>query len=510
MPLDLRAIVRTVGGVHLTYRISEHTPVDGVAPLHEYVVDGSTDFATLLTGPVDGLRERLAAGGEAAEVTARAVFITGADGPELRELLAEHQMTAILGAGRPPGRETTDGLTTVRTSVDAQLALHARVAALIAADQAAADRLVTTGTKVLTQVARRGGATAVIAELARRIDGWAVLLDAHGQVITTAGAGGLHVDDAVAMALGRPVRVRHPGLQVHQVGSDRDLTGYLVISSRSSVTSRNRDLASQAAALFDLVLRTHDPSRTEYLGREALIGILLAGGPPAADLLHRWGVREAGLTAFQLGTRTRTIDLGRLIRRWLDELGAEHIFISESGTVRGFIPDDLAEELAARIDAFTAPGSGSVHLGLGLPAPAEMLGRSAIEARQALDSALESGRSVVRYTELPTVAFVLDALSGEATSQLAAALDGLRDTDGRHGELTETLQVFLATHGGHRASAARLGIHRQTLASRIRRIEELTGLSMEQADDRAAAWLALRALGLSAPRARGIPARPHG
>lgn len=31
----------------------------------------------------------------------------------------------------------------------------------------------------------------MIAELAHRIDGWAVLLDAHGQVVTTAGAGRL-------------------------------------------------------------------------------------------------------------------------------------------------------------------------------------------------------------------------------------------------------------------------------------------------------------------------------
>jgi purine catabolism regulator len=55
--------------------------------------------------------------------------------------------------------------------------------------------------------------------------------------------------------------------------------------------------------------------------------------------------------------------------------------------------------------------------------------------------------------------------------------------------------VFLSAHGGHRASAARLGIHRQTLVSRIRRVEDLTGLSMDRADDRAAAWLALRASG---------------
>lgn len=496
MSIDLRAVVRAVGGTCVPHRLPDYTPVDSLSTLQEYVVVGSAAFATLVTGPVDQLFDRLDSGSEAAQVTANAVFVSGADGRQLRALLEKHRMTAILGAGRTAARASTDGSTTVRASVDAQAALHARVAALIAEDQAASDRLVTTGTKVLTKVARQGGPTAVIAELAHRIDGWAVLLDAHGQPITTAGAGRLHVDDAAAVALGRPVRVRHTGLQVHQVGSDRDLTGYLVISSRSAVTSRNRDLASQAAALFDLLLRTHDPTRTERLGREALIGNLLAGGSGAATLLRRWGVREASLTAFHVGARTRTVDLERLVARWLGELGAEHIFIGESGRLRGFIPDDLSEELAARVAAFTSQGGGPVHLGLGLPAPVELLRRSAIQAGQALDSALADGRRVLRYAGLPTVELVLDSLAAESTSQLAAALDGLRDENGEHGQLTETLFVFLSSHGGHRASASRLSIHRQTLSARIKRIEDLTNLSMHRPDDRAAAWLALRALGV--------------
>lgn len=496
MTLDLRAVVRAVGGECLAHGVSDRAPVDGISRLSDYVVVGSRDFATLLTGPPEELRSRLETGGGAAEVTARAVFISTADSEELRALLDEHGMTAILGAGIRP---VDHAAASAESSRGADGALHARLAALIAEDQAAADRLVTMGTKVLTQVARRGGVTAVIAELAHRIDGWAVLLDAHGQLIASAGAGRLHIDDATAFALGRTVRVRHPGLQVHQVGSDRDLSGYLVIATRSSVISRSRDLASQSAALFDLLLRTRDPSITEHLGREALIGILLAGGAPAAALLRRWGVHETGLTAFQFGTRTRTIDPERLVARWFDELGMEHIFVGEPGRVRGFVPDALAEELASRVMAFTPLGSGTAHLGLGLPAPAELLGRSAIQAKQALDSALEDGHTVLRYTELPTVSLILGALGAESSTQLSAALDGLRDASGEHGSLTETLRVFLAENGGQRTTAARLGIHRQTLISRIQRIEDLTGLSMDRADDRAAAWLALRAIGAGLP-----------
>lgn len=479
MTLDLASVVRAVGGECVSQGVEERTPVDGLTRVSEYVVVGNPAFATLVTGPVSELRARFRAGGDGAAVLARAVFVTAEQGPALRRLLADRGMTAILGA-------EAEGA-----------ALHAQLAALIAEDQAADDRLVTAGTKVLTQVARRGGVAAAIVELAHRIDGWAVLLDADGQLIASAGAGRLHIHDAVAVALGRPVRVRHHGLQTHQVGSDRDLAGYLVIASRSSVTSRNRDLASQAAALFDLVLRTRDPSITESLGRQALLDVLLSGGSAATDLLARWGVRDESLTAFELVSKTRTIDLERLVERWMDELGFEHVFASEPGRVGGFVRDELVDELADRASGFTPVGSGSVHLGLGRSALAEVLGRSTGQARQAAEVAVEGRRSVVRYAELTTVGLVLDALGGDRAQQLAGLLDGLREPTGEHGELTETLRVFLSEHGAHRASAVRLGIHRQTLVARVRRVEERTGLALDRPDDRAAAWLALRALGES-------------
>ena len=477
MSLDLRAVTRAVGGACVPQRLGERTPVDGVSPVDAFVVVGNPEYATLVTGPEAELRARLARGTEP-DPLPRAVYVGEADDPRLRAELAHRGMTAILG--------TRLGGT----------ALHATLAALIADDRAAADRRVTAGVNVLTQVARRGGVTAVIAELAHRIDGWAVLLDAQGRLIASAGAGRLHVSDAVASALGRPVRVRHDGLQLHQVGSDRDLAGTLVVSSRSSSRSHARDLASQAAALFDLLLRTHDPSLTEHLGRESLLETVLAGGDRARELLRRWGVHDASLTAFALGAKTRAVDLERLLRRWCDELGAEYVFASGPGRVRGFVRDELAEELASRVADATPAAGGRIHLGLGAPAPVEALGRSATQARQALEAALEDGRPVVRYAELPTVELVLAGVDAARGAELARVLEPLRDAGGDYGVLGATLRVFLAEHGAHRASAARLGIHRQTLVARIRRVEELTGLSLDRADDRTAAWLAVRAAGI--------------
>lgn len=476
MSLDLQAIVRAVGGECLQQRVADRARIDGVTSIEAFVVIGNPDYVTLVTGSSAALMGRLEQADSSDDALLSSVFVSHEDSAELRALLAAHGMTGILG--------THLGDT----------ALHATLSTLIAEDRAASDRLVAAGMNVLTQVARRGGVTAVIAELARRIDGWAVLLDAQGQLIASAGAGRLHISDAVAVALGRPVRVRHEGLQVHQVGSDRDLAGHLVIATRSSSTSRSRDLATQAAALFDLLLRTHDPSRTERLGREALYEILIAGGESAHELLRRWGVHESSLTAFSFGARTRTIDLERTLRRWFDELGAEHIFASGVDGIRGFVRNDLAAELATRVEAFESV-AGLVALGLGDSAPADQLNRSAVQARQALETALEEGRRVVNYSRLPSVDLVLKGLGNAPRDQLSGVLDPLLQSDDGTGELAHTLRVFLAEHGAHRRSADRLGIHRQTLVARIRRVEDLTGLSMDQADDRATAWLALRAAG---------------
>lgn len=501
MAFDLAAVVRAVGGQCLPQRLPERTLVDGVAEIDTFMVVGNPAYATLVTGSEQELLALLRSGGaggsdtidtagsgssggsargaavaQRIEALAGAVFV-GRDNAELRTELAAHGMTAILGT-RLSGVE-----------------LHATLSALLANSRAASDRLVTAGMNVLTQVARRGGTTAVISELAHRIDGWAVLLDTQGQLIASAGAGRLHISDAVAVALGRPVRVRHAGLQVHQVGSDKDLAGYLVVATRSTRMSHARDLAAQSAALFDLLMRTHNPSLTEHLGRSALLDTLLAGGRSAGELLRRWGVHESTLTAFELGSKTRTIDLEKLLRRWFDELGAEHVFAEAQGRVRGFVRGDLLPELAGRVESFNPVSGLRIHLGLGTPAPVESLSRSAREATQALDSALDDGGSVVSYATLPTVELMLAALSESSAAGLAGVLDPLRDSTGEHGDLTHVLRVFLSEHGAHRSSAARLGIHRQTLAARLQRIEDLTGLRMSRADDRAAAWFALRALG---------------
>lgn len=473
---DVRAIAEHFGAELIAGAVDGATPVEGSVLLADLVLASSPGYATLVVAaPMDWAAALASGDGRTPLAGSVAIIAGGTAADTLRTVLVDRAITAV-----------------VVPDLAADV-LHARLTALVAADQAAEDRRVTTGTKVLTQVARRGGVVAVVAELAHRIDGWAVLLDAHGEVITTAGAGSLHVRDAGSVAFGRRVRIRHPGLQVHPVGQGEDVSAYLVIGARGS-TSRSRDLASQVAALLDLLLHTADHPATERLGREVMMSTLLRGGAEAATLLRRWGVREQSLTAFAVASRSTAIDPERQAIRWLDELGAVHMVSAERGQVLGFIGADRAPELAAMVERLTADASLPLRIGLGSAATPQLLGRSAAEARQALETAVVDSRPVVWYRTLATVSYVLDHLDHSAMTRVAAVLDPLRDDGGHHGALTRTLEIYLAEHGAWGSSASRLHVHRQTLAARIRRIEELTGLSMASPDDRAAAWLAIRAL----------------
>lgn len=475
MARDIAAIARYVGGEVIPGRTDAGMIVEGVVDADRYADAGHPLFATLVVGPAARLIAALDAC-ESFETLADVVLICHGDSPGLRVAIARAGCTAIIGA------EPGDDL------------LHSLIAQVLATDQAAEDRAVMTAMRVLTLAARRGGAPGVVAELGHRIDGWVVLLDRHDQVITTAAAGALHVHDAIAVALGRPVRIRNHALQVHPVGPGEDVTARLVIAPRKHGAGRARELGSQTAALLDLVLRTHDTSRTERLGRSLMIDSLLDGGPVASRLLPQWGVHDSTLTAFALASRTASLDIERLLTHWLNDLGATHLFAQRRGAMTGFLRDDHAEQVAERVRTFTSV----LFLGLGAPAAVDVLDRSAGEATQALAVARSGGRRVVRYENLSTIRYVFDQLDATAHRRIANLLDPLR-VDGSHGELTETLSVFLAENGGWGVAAARLGIHRQTLSNRIHRIERATGLSMSDADDRATAWLAIRALAASSP-----------
>ncbi len=75
-----------------------------------------------------------------------------------------------------------------------------------------------------------------------------------------------------------------------------------------------------------------------------------------------------------------------------------------------------------------------------------------------------------------------------------ATLSALADYDRQqHAELLKTLQAFFDNLGNLARTAEALHVHRNTLLYRLERIGEISGMKLDDADDRLALWLALKA-----------------
>ncbi|CAM5714908.1 PucR family transcriptional regulator [Streptomyces purpurascens] len=159
-------------------------------------------------------------------------------------------------------------------------------------------------------------------------------------------------------------------------------------------------------------------------------------------------------------------------------------------------------EYAAALEAARAgvrekvPGGEEAELVVGLSAPAGPIAASSAykQAEQALSVARRRGRVLVEHEQM-AAGSVLPLLADDAVRAFA---DGMlrplyeHDATGR-GDLVASLRAWLSRHGQWDAAAADLGVHRHTLRYRMRRVEEILGRSLDDADARMELWLALKA-----------------
>jgi PucR C-terminal helix-turn-helix domain len=132
-------------------------------------------------------------------------------------------------------------------------------------------------------------------------------------------------------------------------------------------------------------------------------------------------------------------------------------------------------------------------------------------AREELDVLAEHGRRVGLLGRLRAEDHLLEILIGRsprlAERLRARVLAPLADDD--HRELAHTLQTLLHCRFDRTATSAALHVHRNTLAYRLGRIEEITGLDLSSARDLACAYLVLDLVDrpMQAAAARGPAAR---
>jgi hypothetical protein len=141
------------------------------------------------------------------------------------------------------------------------------------------------------------------------------------------------------------------------------------------------------------------------------------------------------------------------------------------------------------LDVSDLDEGSDVLLAIAEPAPRNELA----EGREELVLLAERGRRLGLRGRMRAEDHLLEILMGRsprlAARLRARVLDSLATP--AHGDLMRTLRVLVRCRCDRSATSAALNVHRNTLAYRIRRIEEITGLDLDNPRDLACTYLAV-------------------
>lgn len=120
---------------------------------------------------------------------------------------------------------------------------------------------------------------------------------------------------------------------------------------------------------------------------------------------------------------------------------------------------------------------------------------AAREANWAMRDAQNTPNRLSKYAEVTLLSILRD--TDEAQLVVDRVLGELLRYDAIHGtELTRTLDIYLSCDRSWQRASIAVGIHRQTVVYRMRRVEEITGRNLSITAHIAELWLALRARNL--------------
>ena len=300
-----------------------------------------------------------------------------------------------------------------------------------------------------------------------------------------------------------------------------EVLGSIWAAMDGEVTAERAAVLQDSAKLVALhLLRVRAGADVQRRLRTDLVSTALEGGAGAHDALVRLGlagkrlivVAGALLADEEPGSeQARAADTERLADALAVHLTASvpgSAVASAGGSVYALVPAPGAdaEERVARIgeDFRERVGAGLPAVIAVGPPGAEIAGliRSRTTATRVL-RVLRDGhvsRRVARLSDVQTQALLLELrdLAAARGEDPVGPIARLLEYDERNeAGLTETLEAWLDALGDVRAAAGALFIHPNTLRYRLRRLVEVSGLDLDDPDQRFAAMLQLRIL---APR----------
>jgi hypothetical protein len=138
-----------------------------------------------------------------------------------------------------------------------------------------------------------------------------------------------------------------------------------------------------------------------------------------------------------------------------------------------------AEDQAALALSATAHGVAAL--------PAASREANVLASMQAQGHLAQQAASFASVTDVGALRLLYPLRGSDEIREFVSEALGALATRDRQGTLRETLRVFLESGGSHVEASGRLGIHRNTLAYRLRRIGELLGVDVAEP----AGWLTL-------------------
>jgi len=277
-------------------------------------------------------------------------------------------------------------------------------------------------------------------------------------------------------------------------GADYVMTAHALPTHRKCMLVMEGSPATDVDAFALLHVRTLIGVEVEKVTRErehadeageGLLRRILAGTDAAeavTPLLEQFDLAEPEWTVLSFGT-----DFLPAARTITGDRGVPHVTGTLDEHAYMLIPTGRSPET---IDVL----SGRTRA-MGVSPSATTIGQISDSARQAgwaLDTARSTGVPVTRYsTDAPL--FVPRTLTDARHATDAILGDLLLYDRGHESHLVETLETFLTHNRSWTVTAEQLGIHRQSLAFRLRKIESVTGRNLKASSDIAMLWLALRA-----------------
>jgi purine catabolism regulator len=292
----------------------------------------------------------------------------------------------------------------------------------------------------------------------------------------------------------------------------------IAAKDQGALTELDRLTLHQAVTIVALeLLRRRVADDTERRLAGDVLSAMVSGELDGAELARRlepFGVRERAAVLVLDPPRAVKVAAEDALARALTEeapaglaAAAGRFTCAVIGPGRGDEAElfALAERLRARVCAEVGQ---PLDAGAGRAVAPGEARRAFHEARCALEARALAGNGdgaqaggLATYRDLGSFQLLLSLQDDEALRLFCdSILAPIEEGEGAYGgELMRSLEAFIECNGQWERAARQLYCHRHTLRYRIRRVEELTGRSLDSARDRIDFWLALRGRELIRP-----------